>query len=123
MTDFQDALNKLLSSPEDMEKLTALAGQFLGGGSEPETPEPSGRGADFGSIASAISGMDPALLGKITKLMSVYSGKSDKAALIEAISPYIDPERQSRLAKAQELAKYARVAKAALGEFGGNANA
>ncbi|MDR0915702.1 MAG: hypothetical protein LBN02_00700 [Oscillospiraceae bacterium] len=120
MSDFQDALSKILSSPEDMEKIAALASQFSGalGGDGETAPERETAHAD-GSVLNMLSGMDPALLGKLMRLMGAYSGRSDKAALLDAMSPYLRSEQRSKLARATEIAKIARVAKAALGEFSG----
>jgi len=132
MTDFQDALSKILSSPEDMVKIASIAKSFgLGAGADDGAQATAGRteheqnGDKPGSvnitpesIQSAVSGLDPGMMGKLMGLVQAYNGKSDKAALIDALSPYLKTEQRGKLARAVEAAKLARVAKAAFGDMG-----
>jgi len=133
MADFQEALNKILSSPEDMEKIANLAKSFgLGESLDSSNSEPAYASAPASNddytpppvkitqenVQSAIAGLDPNLMGKIIGLMQAYNGKSDKAALIEALSPFLKNEQRGKLARAAEAARLARVAKAAFGDLG-----
>ena len=43
----------------------------------------------------------------------------DKTPLLQALSPYLRPERRAKLQKAMRMAKMARLARAALNEYGG----
>lgn len=102
MNEFEQRLNAVLNDPAEMEKLSRLAAQLMGG----EAP-----------AADAASGTDGELLHRLTKLLG--SGGSDKTALAEALAPYLKPERREKLQKALRMAHLARLARAALEESGG----
>lgn len=109
MSEFEDKLNAILNDPGEMERITRLASELMGGGASensaaPETPTPDGE-----------------LLGRITRLLG-STGGGDKTALLRALSPYLRPERQARLQKALRLARMARLAGTALAEDGGGQN-
>lgn len=110
MSEFEDKLGSILSDPEEMAKITRLAGQLMGnaGESPPSEPRPED------------GGFDPGMLGRLQGLMGSLSGKGDdKAGLFKALAPYLREERRAKLEKALRLAKAAKLAGAALGEFGG----
>ena len=109
MSELEDKLNAILNDPSEMERITRLASELMGGGtpegaSVPEAPAPDGE-----------------LLGRITRLLG-STGSGDKTALLRALSPYLRPERQARLQKALRLAHMARLAGTALAEDGGGQN-
>lgn len=114
MNEFEDKLSSILSNPEEMAKITRLAGQLMGGNAPGENePPPSTAQPEDG-------GFDPGMLGRLQGLMGSLSGKSDdKAGLFKALAPYLREERRVKLQKALRLAKAAKLAGAALGEFGG----
>ena len=115
MSEFEDKLGSILSDPEQMANITRLAGQLMGNLSpENEPSEPS-------STAQPTEvGFDPGMLGRLQGLMGSLSGQGDdKAGLIKALAPYLREERRAKLEKAMRLAKAAKLAGAALGEFGG----
>ena len=120
MSDFENVLNQLLSDPAQMEKLMGVAktlGNFSdgeNGGGAPEFHEERRLDA-----ASALSGLDPKLIGMVGKLMGEYNSGSDKETLLHAISPYLKAERRGRFERAAEMAKLARLARAAMSELGG----
>ena len=112
MDELEKTLDRVLSDPAEMEKLSRLAGQLFGG-------EPSG------TPAKQESGGAPELSGLAKTLGGLMGGggKSDKAALLNALSPYLRSDRRDKLQKAMRLARAARVAGAALHEFGGEGSA
>lgn len=115
MSEFEDKLNSILSDPEEMAKLTRLAGQLMGNGQKENEPpaQQTVSGPEDG-------GFDPGMLGRLQGLMGSLSGKGDdKAGLFKALTPYLREERRVKLEKALRLAKAAKLAGAALGEFGG----
>jgi hypothetical protein len=124
MSEFEDKLNKILSSPEDLQKLAGLARAISGGGDaadggDAETTAPSDA-PDLGGLAGALSGLDPKMLGLAGRLMREYSsGGNDKAELIRALRPYLREDRREKIDKAAEIAKLARLARVAFGEFSG----
>lgn len=103
MSEFEDKLNRILSDPEEMERISRLAAQFMGGD-------------DGGSAAAPQGGGLPDLKG----LLGNAAAGGDKAALLRALAPYLQPERRQKLQKALRLAQAARIAGVALDSFGGD---
>ena len=102
MNEFEEKLNAILGDPAEMERITRLASELMGGGKD-DAPSADGDGE---------------LLGKLAKLMG-SAGGNDKTALLQALSPYLKPERRTRLQKALRMARMARLARTALEESGG----
>ena len=100
MDELQESLSRLLENPEELRRMTEMASELLGGGEEPE-PEPS-KLPDVGAIVSKLRG-----------------GGSDTQKLLQAMQPFLAPERQARLRRAMRAAKLASAASAALTRFGG----
>lgn len=98
MDELEDMLNRVLSDPAEMERLSRLAASLFGGetAGEPASAQP------------------PA--GALRRLMG---GGGDKAALVKALSPYLKPARREKLKKALALARAASVARLAMDQFGG----
>ena len=109
MNEFEEKLNAILSDPGEMEKIGRLAAQLMGG-------EPS-----EGETAPRDSADDGALLRRLTGLMQ-GAGAGDKTALLRALSPYLRPERQTKLQKALNIARMARLARLTLEEYGGGSD-
>ena len=119
MSEFEDKINAILGNPAEMEKIPKLAAQIMGGGgagsSSPEAPQEKPQeapGFDLG-------GIDPELFGKIGRLLSQAGGGSDKTALLRAMGPYLSQDRRERMEKAIRFAKIAKLAGAAIREYGG----
>jgi len=121
MVDFESALNDILSSPEQMERIMGLARSLSGG----ETATPNGENAQKPS-ASAFpfqdpGGIDPKMLGILTKIMGEVSSQGgEKAALIAAMKPFLRQDRYESLNKALTITKIARAARTAMTEMGGD---
>ncbi|MDR3311348.1 MAG: hypothetical protein LBS90_08400 [Oscillospiraceae bacterium] len=125
MPNFEDALNKILSSPEDMAKIAELAKSFSvpQDGAEPAAePESRSEPAAEAGLFGAAAGIDPKLFSAAMTLLGEYNGASDKQTLINALSPYLGEEKRGKLGRAAELAKLARVARRAMREFGNQVN-
>ena len=92
-------LGKILSSPEDMEKIGKMASELFGG-------------AETGSAESAMP--------DISKMLASLSsrGGGDKAALVAALGPYLKPERRKKLEKALKISRLAAVAELAMNGMG-----
>lgn len=121
MSELEDKLNSILSSPEEMEKLLGVARSLSGslGASKAASDEVQPGMQDFASAASALGDMDPKMFKMMTHLLSEYSShKSDKTPLLQAMKPYLKEERYSTIDRAAEIAKLAHIAKIAFGEFG-----
>ncbi len=116
MSDFESSLNSILSSPEQMERIMNLA-RSLSGGEEnpPQQAQPSQE-----PQPNLLSGLDPKLLSVLTRLMSDMNGPpGDKAALVQAMRPFLRQERYASLNQALTIAKLARAAKTIMTEMGG----
>lgn len=98
MSEFEDKLHAILSDPAELERIGRLAAELMGGGQSGEGSEPPG---------------DPT--GPLRRLGSLLggAGDGDKRALVEALSPFLRPERRARLGRAMRLAGMLRLAAAA----------
>ena len=101
MSEFDDKLRAILSDPAEMERISRLASELMGGGA--------------GEGPSAPAAGEGDLLRRISSLLG-GAGEGGKAGLLEALSPYLRPERQTRLRRALRIAGMLRVAGTVLGE-------
>ena len=108
MAELEDRLNAVLSDPEQMGRIAQMASRLMGSISTP-APEPQNQS----------SGMDPALMGMVGRIMGGLRNNGSKQQLIQGLSPYLAPKRQQRLEKALRLATAAKLAGAAFAEMGG----
>ena len=125
MAELEEKLNAILSDPQAMEQILsaarALSGQENGGPQEPEgTEEDRAPGGDAGQgapdgLLSALGDLDPRWVKLGARLLGEYGRTDDKkAALLEALRPFLKPERQAKVDQAARIARLSRVAKAAL---------
>ena len=120
MDNFEDKLNKILSSPEELGKIMGLARSLSGssqdGGS---VPQPAG-GQEPGGLTSMLGNVDPKVLALLSRVLGEYSSNdNDKTALISALKPYLREDRREKIDRAAQVAKLARLAKSAFSEFSG----
>lgn len=123
MGELEDKLNSILSSPEQMERIMNLARSFssssANAASSGQQEENKSSNASL-SAAQTSGGLDPKMMGLMTRLLGEYSShSSDKAALLTAISPYLKSERREVINKAAEMARLARLARIAFSELNG----
>ena len=125
MGDFEEKLNTILSSPETMEQIMALASSLSGGGGGGETaappspPENGGGAPDFGGLGGLFSGIDPAMLMKLMPLVQEYqTGSSEKQALLNAMKPFLRPESQAKMDKAIQITRLSHVIRSSMKLFG-----
>ncbi len=110
MSELETKLHELLNNPSELEKLTSMASQLMGGSA-------AGSSADGGS---ANGGAEGSLLGNLSSLLSGAPPRQpDKTEVLRSIAAYLAPQRREKLEKAIRLAQVARVASFALGERGG----
>ena len=105
MSEMEDKLGAVLSNPDMMEKIMAMAQSF---GSQEAPPEPPPQESPMPEI-------DFATIQKLTGLMGKAGVDSDQKALLCALSPYISPGRIHKLERAMRAAKLAGVATSFLG--------
>lgn len=100
MDELQESLGKLLEDPAELERLSRMASELLGGGGAEETPE-----------IPALPDLSSLLRGAKT------SGASDTQKLLRAMQPFLAPKRQEKLSRALRVTRLATVAQAALGQM------
>ncbi len=107
MNEFEDKLNSLLNDPKQMESFASFAKSIMGG----EMP----------NAVSAEADIDPALMKKISGLLSRGDNLSGKdKRLLEAMKPYLSEKRRSKMDRAIKIARLASIAQLAASEFGGD---
>lgn len=117
MSEFEDKLNSILSSPEQMQKIMDMAKQLSSSQPHSDT-DPAAEATNEDD--SSPGGLDPKLLSMVTRLMRAYSSTSDeKADVLRALRPYLRTERQEAIDRAVEFARLAKLARLALSEFSG----
>jgi hypothetical protein len=100
MDELQESLSRLLENPEELRRMTEMASELLGGGEEAE-PEKQ-KLPDLSALMGRLRG-----------------GSSDTQKLLQAMKPFLAPERRERLSRAMRAAKLASVASAAFTQLGG----
>ena len=96
------ALEKVLSDPDQMEKLSQMARELFGPPGEKGPPEEDGRSAPAGDAPSG-RGEPAADARLLTALSRAFSGRrepSRSTALLLAMRPYMRPEKQEKLDRA-----------------------
>ncbi len=97
MEGLEEKLNDLLKDPNLMEKLSEAAKSLSLPGPASEDPD---SGLSF----------DPAMLGRLSGLARQGSVDPQQQALLSALTPYLSQERVSRLQRAMQAAKMAKLA-------------
>lgn len=137
MSELEDKLSAILGNPQAMSQIMSLA-QSLGGGSVAPAPPPrdqtappprelapegqnppSGQNApDLSALLGGLSGgngPDPKLMAMAGRIMEEYqSGDDGKAALLQALRPFVKERRYAKLDKAVQIARLSRVIRIAL---------
>lgn len=137
MSELEDKLSAILGNPQAMSQIMSLA-QSLGGGSVAPAPPPreqtapppqeiaperqnppSGQSApDLSALLGGLSGgngLDPKLMAMAGRIMEEYqSGDDGKAALLQALRPFVKERRYAKLDKAVQIARLSRVIRVAL---------
>ena len=117
MADFEETLNQILSSPQAMEQIMSLAGSISGSLDQQEqSPPASGQEQPQALTPSPLSGADPALLGRFLPLLKAYQqgNDDDKTRLLEAMRPFLKPERAGKLDQAIRITRLSRVIRSAM---------
>lgn len=124
MSEFDEKLNSLLSNPDAMAQIMQMAQSLSSGGqaqqppppvSPPPPPQapPSPGGDPFSSLAGLTGGIDPAMLAKLLPLVQELGSQNDSNArqLLQALRPYLRPERQDKIERALQLARLFHLGK------------
>ncbi len=109
MAGLEEQLNSVLSNPQMMQQIMAMAQNFSPQQASPPPPEPP---------PPASPAIDPAMLQAISRLMSAGGTDPHQQQLLQALCPYISGGRITKLEKAMQAAKMAKMATGLLGNFG-----
>lgn len=123
MSELEEKLGTILSNQDAMSQIMALA-QSLGGKSTVPPPaavqpaEPSIQPEPLdssGDLFSSLGELDPRFLTLAMRLIAEYRSNDDhRAALLNALRPFVKPERYAKLDKAIQISKLVRVIRIAL---------
>ncbi len=128
MAQWEEKLGAILNDPQAMSKIMAIA-QSLDGGKEGTQSAPASDQAPAPDpapepepTAQAPAGLDldPRLMAAGMQALAAWQGPDDsRTALLQALRPFVKPERHGKLDKAVRVTKLSRVIRAALDTFKG----
>lgn len=120
MSEFDDKLQSILGNPDAMNQIMSIA-QSISGSSSDQTPASSAPETEHtpsGDLFSALGNLDPRLIQIGMRLLSEYNSDDDKkTALLAALQPFVKEERFAKVDQAIQIAKLARLVRAALDAF------
>lgn len=124
MSEWEEKLNTLLSDPDAMAQVMQMAqslSQQMGqpGGAAPPPPPPQEGQANASSPLPG--GIDPSLVQKLLPLLSQLNRpeSGETAAFLRALRPFLKPERQDKVERAAQLARFIHLGKTLLLSEGG----
>lgn len=118
MADFSELLGQVMSNPQMMNQLASMA-QSLG--LQGNSPPPASTTPQNMSMPE--SSPDPRVLMQSLMQMSKNMGGNERQlALIQALKPFVSPERARKLDRAIQIAQMSRLAEQALGTFSSGMN-
>lgn len=109
MEGLEEKLSSIMSDPDTMQKIMAMA-QSLGAASPPPKQE--------APQAPALPDIDLSMLQKFSGLAQQGTIDQQQRTLLQALRPYLSAERLQKLEKAMRAAKMAKIASFALGQSG-----
>ena len=138
MSEWEEKLNTLLSDPDAMAQVMNMAqslSQQMGQPGGVQSPPPDGGAAgaapssspppqagQMGDLSSLLGSIDPGMIAKLlpvlTQLNRPESGET--AAFLRALRPFLKPERQDKVERAAQLARFIHLGKTLLLSEGGS---
>ncbi|MBQ7416264.1 MAG: hypothetical protein IJW14_04425 [Oscillospiraceae bacterium] len=107
MSEMEDKLNSVLSNPQMMQQIMAMA-QSMNAQPAQTEPPPTPKNEGFPEI-------DMGMLKKLSGLAGQSSIDKDQQTLLKALGPYLSRERIKKLEKAMRAARMARMASTLIG--------
>lgn len=107
MSELEEKLSQVLSNPQMMQQIMALAQSM--GTAQPEKP-PEQKQEPRPETAPPLSQMDLNLVQKMAGMASGTGVDANQRALLRALGPYVSRERVGKLEKAMRAAKMAQFA-------------
>ncbi len=122
MAEWEEKLEGILSNPQAMEQIMSLAKSLEGGenSASPSAPAPSPPSApsDLSGLLGSVGQLDPKMLSTAAKLFSQMGRQDDRrTALLQALRPFVKPERYAKLDKAIQIAKLSVLIRSGLELF------
>lgn len=116
--DLEAKLGAILSDPEMMQKIQAMAQSLSQSVPSGGSPSGSPPGDTFSTGATAPAIPDLSMLQKLGSLAGQTGIDSNQKTLLSAMSPYLSAAKVQKLEKAMRAAKMARLASSFLGSGG-----
>ena len=107
MSDMEERLNALLSNPQLMQQISAMA-QAMGNTPQESSETPPAPAGSF----------DPAMIQTMAQMLGNAGVDHHQKALLHALSPYLSTYRVQKLERAMQAAKLAGAASGFLGAGG-----
>ena len=124
MSELDEKLNALLSDPGKMAQVMQLAQHLsgsLGGGTANTAPPPSAPPPQ--PTQSSSDGIDMAAILRYLPLIQELNHPNQQSAqLLNALRPFLKPEKQDKIPRAIQLARLIHIGKKLLTEMGGLGN-
>lgn len=117
MAEFEEKLDAILNDPQAMGQIMALARSLGGTGDRQAAPPPSQEANDEPADHPSPGGLslDPRLVEVGMKALSAYQDTDNKkAALLQALRPFVKEERAAKVDKAVEIARLSKAIRAVL---------
>ena len=113
MSEWEEKLNTLLSDPDAMAQVMNMA-----------PPPPPPQGDPMGDLSSLLGSIDPGMIAKLLPVLSQLNRpeSGETAAFLRALRPFLKPERQDKVERAAQLARFIHLGKTLLLSEGGPRN-
>lgn len=106
MGDLEEKLGAILSNPQMMQQIMAMA-QAMGAGQPQKEEPPKPKAPD---PSPALPDLDPRMLQSLASIASKGGVDQNQTALLHALSPYLSQERIIKLERAMQAARMAGAA-------------
>ena len=125
MSEFEEKLNRILSSPEAMAQVAALA-QSLGDGetaqapAEEDVPSPAAPPASDSGLGGLLGSLDPGMLQRFLPMLGELNSppRREREQLLYALGPFLKETRRDKIDKALQVARILHLGKQFLGTLG-----
>ena len=109
MAEFEDKLNSILSNPDLMGQIMAMAGSMNQQPPPPPPPQPTG----FGGMP-----FDPGAMAGMIQMLKATQLEPKQRQLVQALRGFVPDDRLVRLQKAMQASLIAKFASAAMNQGG-----
>ena len=113
--DIGELLESVLRDPEQMNRIAAAAQSLMNADAAVSAPMAAGAPAPVPAPSQ-----ESKLLASISGLLGQKSEQSRSAALLNAMRPYMRPEKQEKLDRAMQITRMVRIAGTVMREWGGD---